>query len=86
MGEEPRGVLIVTLKEDEDVEEIERRVSKIGGVVGVEFNHLTRKLLVSYGGDRQGLRRVESELKKVLEGKRKGGTPPPHHIEGKRRR
>ncbi len=87
MGKEPQGILIVTLQADGNVEGTRRRVSKIEGVVGVEFNHLTRKLLIRYVGDHARLEEVQSELTKVLKGKRRHErSPPPHHLERKRRR
>jgi len=46
MAEDSRGVLIVRLGPDQDAEETERRVLEIDGVLGAEFNHLTRKLLI----------------------------------------
>lgn len=83
MREEPRGFLIVTLRNKEDIEDTVRRVSKISGVVGVEFNHLTRKLLVRYTGSGANLRNVESEVKKVLKGQGKDERKPPRHDAGK---
>lgn len=77
MGEEARGILIVTLRNDEDVEDIKERVSEIRGVVGVEYNHLTRKVLVRYAGEGGRLRKVELEIKKALEGDRKDERPQP---------
>lgn len=66
MEGEPRGLLIVTLEDDEDVEEKKRRVTEIHGVVDVVFNHVTRKLLVRYRGDHT--RVLESKIKQALEG------------------
>jgi hypothetical protein len=86
MGGEPRGVLIVGLGDGADVEEIKRRVSAIDGVLGVDFNHLTQRLLVRYGGDSGGTRDVESEIKKVLEAERGGDRKRSRHVRGKKRR
>jgi len=82
MAEELQGLLIVTLEDGRDVEESKRRVSEIGGVFAVDFNLVTRKLLVRYRGDSAGVRSVESEIKKALAS---SGDRPHAHGRGKRR-
>ena len=86
MAEDSRGVLIVRLGPDQDAEETERRVLEIDGVLGAEFNHLTRKLLIRYRGDSVGVRKVESAVKKVLEAERHGEPKQQHRAQAKKRR
>jgi hypothetical protein len=86
MAEDSRGVLIVRLGAHEDAEETKRRVLEIDGVLGVDFNHLTRKLLVRYRGDSVGVRKVESAVKKVLEAERHGDREQQRRTQGKKRR
>lgn len=86
MGEESTGVLIVTLGDEENAEETKKRVSRIGGVVGIEFNHVTRKLLIRYTNADSGLRQVELEIKKALEGAPDEGSHVRRRSAEKRRR
>jgi hypothetical protein len=67
MGEDSRGLLIFGLEVDRDIEETKRRVLEIDGVLEVDYNHVTRKLVVRYRGDSASMRNVESRIKKVLE-------------------
>jgi hypothetical protein len=86
MVEDSRGLLIFGLGVDRDVEETKRRVSEIDGVLGVDYNHVTRKLLVRYRGDSAGLRNVESRIKKVLEAKPAAERKGSRRIRGRERR
>ena len=86
MGRESRGVIIVSLDAGTDFEETKRRVSEIGGVLGVDYNHLTRKLLVRYREDGEGARNVESKVRKVLDAGRGREPKQRRHIHDKKRR
>jgi len=63
-----RGLLIVTLRGAEDVAVTKRRISEIGGVKAVNFNPLNQKLLVRYEGDEDAMRKINSEIKEILDG------------------
>jgi len=83
MGEELQGLLIVTLEDGRDVEESKRRVSEIGGVFAVDFNLVTRKLLVRYRGDSAGVGSIESKIKRALASI--SDRPHAHGASGRRR-
>ena len=68
MAARQRGLLIVTLRDIEDVAGTKKRISGINGVVSVSFNQLTRKLLVRYQGDEAALLKINQEIKKILDG------------------
>ena len=83
MDEVP-GLLIVTLREEDDAQKAKRRISQIPGVVRVEFNLLNRKLFVTYGNKSPGLGKIEDEIKKALESLGKDSDPRPRKANKRR--
>jgi len=73
-----RGLLIVTVGGAKDIVVTKRRISEIGGVKSVNFNPLNQKLLVRYEGEENAMRKINSEIKDILDGTSKiEGTAEP---------
>ena len=62
------GLFIVSIRGVENIED-KKRISEISGVVGVEQNHLTQKIFVSFDGDAYTTRKIERELNIILRGR-----------------
>jgi hypothetical protein len=63
-----RGILIVTLRSVEDIASAKRRISRLDGVVAVNFNQLNRKMLVRYEGDEAMLTTIKANIREILDG------------------
>jgi len=85
METNPQGVLIVSVRGIENIEGNIRRISEIEGVVDVQQNNLTRKLLIRYEGNQARMREIELELKSLLKDGDKGDRHAPRHPQRRRR-
>lgn len=62
-------VILITLEASSDnIQGLQKKISRITGVKNVEYDNLTYKLLVRYESEDVGERRVEKEIDKLLEG------------------
>jgi hypothetical protein len=68
MTNRTRAVLISRVKTVKNIEDLRRRISDIEGVVSVDFNHLTQKLLVRYEGESPRIQHIEQRIRKTLGG------------------
>lgn len=67
MTSRPKAILIVTLRDVEDIEGLKKRISAINGVIRVDFNHLTCKLLVHYDDGATSTQRIKQEIGKLVQ-------------------
>lgn len=69
MADVDPGIMIISVSGVEDVERKMSRVMEIGGVEDVEHNYLTQKLMITYRGGEDRMRKIQSELEAILHSK-----------------
>lgn len=67
MASRPRGLLIVSVSEVEDIARMKRRIAEISGVLTVRFNQINQKMLVRYEGDAEAMERISLGIKGIIE-------------------
>ncbi len=63
------SVLIITVGEVDNVEDVKERIADIRGVTATEYSYLTHKLQVRFQGNQARLQEIDLEIKRLLQGK-----------------